>query len=259
MQRAIIAGLFLGALLAVLGVFVALRKMAFFGEGIAHASLAGIALGVLSGLSPMPIALLWGVVLALFIFLLERRTRLSTDAVIGIFFTFSMALGVILMHFTPGYQPELVSFLFGSILAISPSDLLLIGSCSVLILAWLLFFRRQLILISLSEEQAVVTGVRTNLQTALFYIALSVATILGVKMLGIILISALLILPASISQLLTRSLKTHFLASVIVSECMIFFGLVASFYFDLPSGATIVLLGTLLFFVTNLARLLRRS
>ena len=259
MQRAVIAGLFLGILLASLGVIVTLRKMAFFGEGIAHASLAGIAIAVLTGISSLPVAIVWSVILALLIFALEHRTHLSTDAVIGIFFTFSMAIGVVIMQLIPGYQPELISFLFGSILSISVADVLVTVGCTLVILSWYYLSRRQLLFLSLSEEQAIVSGVPVRIQTALLYVALAIATVLGVKMLGIILISALLILPASISQMLSTSLRTHVILSVVVADFIIFFGLALSFYLDLPSGATIVLLGSLLFFLVSIKHLFRWS
>ncbi len=259
MQRALIAGLLLGILLASLGVIVTLRRMAFFGEGIAHASLAGIAIALLSGMNSLPVAILWSVILALLIFVLEKRTQLSTDAVIGIFFTFSMAIGVVIIHLIPGYQPELISFLFGSILSISVTDVFVITGCTFLILSWYYVSRQQLLFLSLSEEQAIVSGVPVQVQTALLYVALAIATVLGVKMLGIILISALLILPASTSQLFSASLRHHVILSILIAECTIFFGLALSFYLDLPSGATIVLLGSILFFVVSLKRLFRWS
>lgn len=257
MQRAVIAGVFLGLLLASLGVFVALRNMAFFGEGIAHASLAGIALALLAGVSPLPMAMAWAVILALLIYFLENKTRLSIDTMIGIFFTSSMALGVILMNLTTGYQPELISFLFGSILAVSFFDLLVIGTCTVVIMIWLILSQRQLTLLSLSEEQAIIAGVPVRLQTALFYVALALATVLGVKILGIVLISALLIIPPAISRMSTESFRSHFVWSVIFSELIIFSGLAFSFYLDFPSGATIVLLGTLVFFATAIIKAIR--
>lgn len=260
MQRAVIAGIFLGAILASLGIFVTLRRMAFFGEGIAHASLAGIAIGIFSGLSPLPVALGFSLMIAIGIFFLERHTNISTDAAIGIFFTFAMALGVVIMNVIPGYQPELVSFLFGSILAISTPDLWLIGTCSLAILTWLFFSRKQLTFLSLSEEQATVAGVPVRIQTALFYGALAIATVLGVKMLGIILISSLLILPPSLSQLFARSSFSHVVISIAIAQAIIFFGLAVSYVLDLPSGATIVLLGTTIFFLLNaMKKFLKKS
>ncbi|MBI5370221.1 metal ABC transporter permease [Candidatus Uhrbacteria bacterium] len=258
MQRATLAGLFLGVLLASLGVFVTLRNMAFFGEGIAHGSLAGIALAVFAGLSPLPVAMGWAVILALLIFFLERRTRLSADSVLGILFTSSMALGVVIMNMTHGYQPELISFLFGSILSVSYFDLFIIIGCSLVILTWLFFSHRQLTLLSLSEEQATVAGVPVALQTVLFYIALALATVLGVKILGIILISALLIIPAATSRIFAENFRSHMIWSVVFSELIIFFGLAFSFYLNTPSGATIVLLGAIIFFLVAGKKLLQR-
>lgn len=258
MQRAVIAGLFLGVLLSSLGVFVTIRKMAFFGEGIAHASLAGIAIAILAGLNPLPTALIWGIVLALLIFWLEHKTVLPIDTVIGIFFTASMALGVVILDFIPGYRPELISFLFGSILGVSSQDLTIIVIGTIIVMTWLILSFRQLTFLSLSPEQALVSGIPVSLQTAVFYVALALATVLGVKILGIILISALLILPPAISRMTTKSFTSHFVWSVLFSEAMIFFGLAISFYFDIPSGATIVLLGTILFVLVSIKRLFAR-
>ncbi|MBI2475109.1 metal ABC transporter permease [Candidatus Uhrbacteria bacterium] len=250
MQRALIAGMFLGILLAGLGIFVTLRKMAFFGEGIAHASLAGIAIAILTGFSPLPVAIVWAILLALLIFILEQKTKLPIDTVIGIFFTSAMALGVILMNFTSGYQPELLSFLFGSILSVSVIDLWIIAILTILILTWLIASRRQLTFLSLSEEQAIVSGIPVRFQTAVLYVALSIATVLGVKILGIILVSALIIIPPAISRLHAKSFRAHMILAVLFSEIIIVFGLALSFFYDLPSGATIVLVGAFIFLIS---------
>lgn len=247
LQRALLAGLILGLLLACLGVFVTLRKMAFFGDGIAHASLAGIAIAILTGFTPMPVALVWSLFVAVFIFFLERKIKLSTDSLIGILFTASMALGVILMRFTPGYQPDLVSYLFGSILSIQTFDLWLTAGITTVILIWLCFYFKALTFLSLSEESAAVAGVKVSLHLLLLYISLALATVLSVKMLGIVLVSALLIIPPAISRILARNFKQYFILSIIVAEISILVGLFLSFQFDLPSGASIVLTGAALF------------
>jgi len=257
MQRAFINGALLGVLLAYLGIFVTLRKMAFFGDGIAHSSLAGIAIAVMAGLAPLPVALVWAVIVALFIFWLERSTRLASDTLIGIFFTASMALGVLLMSFSQGYQPELLSFLFGSILAIQPSDTVITVLVGAAIMAWLSYFFRGLTYMSLAEENAVIAGINARLYTAILYIALALATVLGVKMLGVVLVSALIILPSATSRMLTRSFRGYVVLSLIISELMIFSGLSLSYRHDLPSGATIVLVGTAFFFLATLLRAVR--
>ena len=259
MQRALIAGLLLGLLLASLGVLATLRKMAFFGEGIAHASLAGIALGIFSGISPLPVAIVWAILIAATIYWLERSTKLSSDTLIGILFTTSMALGVIIMSQTAGYQPELISFLFGSILTIRPDDLLIIAFFTVIILSWFLVSLKQLTYISLNEDAARVTGLKTKTQTLLLYITLAIATVLGVKILGIILVSALLVLPAASGRLLSSSFKTYVWASLLISEIVIVSGLTLSYFYDLPSGATIVLVGAGIFFLITMTQRLTKN
>ncbi|MDP2631170.1 MAG: metal ABC transporter permease [Candidatus Uhrbacteria bacterium] len=247
MQRALIAGAILGVLLASLGVLATLRKMAFFGEGVAHASLAGIAIALLAGFAPLPFAIAWAIFIAVVIYALERSTKLPSDTLIGILFTASMALGVILIGQTQGYQPELLSFLFGSILTIRGIDLIVIASFAVIIMIWLLASLRQLTYLSLSEESAAVAGIPVKLQTLLLYIALAIATVLGVKILGIILVPALIVLPPATSRMLTHSFKSYFVMSIVIAEVVILSGLVSSYIFDFPSGATIVLVGTVVF------------
>ncbi len=254
MQRAFLAGALLALLLAGLGIFVTLRRMAFFGDGIAHSSLAGIAIAVLAGMAPLPVALAWAVLVALFIYRLERSTRLASDTLIGIFFTASMALGIVLMSFTKGYQPELVSYLFGSILAIQSVDLAIIAVLAAAIGGWLIWSSRSLIYMSLAPEPAEVAGVPVGRNTLILYVALAAATVLGVKILGIILISALLVLPSATSLLLTSSFRSYLIVALVLAEIMMFVGLMLSFLYDLPSGATVILLGTAMFFLAALSR-----
>lgn len=258
MQRALLAGAILAVLLAVLGVFVAVRRMAFFGDGIAHSSLAGIAIAVLLGWSPLPVALAWAVLVALTIRRLERSTRLPSDTLIGIFFTASLALGVALMSFSRGYQPELVSFLFGSILAVSPLDLLVMAGLSSVILVWLTANFRRLTFMSLSEDAARVSGVSVETQTSLLYVALALATVLGVRVLGAVMVSALLIIPAATARLMTHSFRTYSLVAAAVSLGSVLTGLVLSYLLDLPAGAAVVLVAAAAFFLAALSRLQKR-
>lgn len=247
MQRALIGGLILGCLLASLGIIATLRKMAFFGEGVAHASLAGIAFAVLTGFAPLPWAIAWAIVIAVLIFALERSTKLESDTLIGILFTASMAFGVVLMSLTQGYQPELISYLFGSLLSVRETDLALIAACSIIILGWFFASVRQLTYLSLSEESATVSGIPVARQSLFFYIALAVATVLGVKILGIVLVSALIVLPPATSRMLTKSFRGYMIGSIIISEAVMLLGLTLSYVFDLPSGASVVLVGAALF------------
>lgn len=254
MQRAIIGGLILGLLLAMLGVFVILRRMAFFGDGIAHASLAGIAIGILVSSNPLIVAIGWSIILAVIIFYLERKTKLSSDTIIGILFTASMALGIVLITLKSGYQPELISFLFGNILAIKVSELIIMSVFAAAVIAFILIFYRQIGFITFDKDGARVAGINATALDLIFYIALAVATVLGVKILGIVLVSALLIIPASIAKILAKSFRSLLSLSVIIAEFIIIGGLFLSYILNLPTGAVIILFGTALFFLTILAQ-----
>ncbi|MBI2551421.1 metal ABC transporter permease [Candidatus Uhrbacteria bacterium] len=248
MQRALLSGILLAGCLAALGVFATVRRLSFFGEGIAHASLAGIALALLAGLAPLPVALAWALCFGYGIYQLERRTDIASDTLIGILFTSSLALGVILMRYTKGYQPELVSYLFGSILSVRWSDIILLAVCALVTAWWLHRFTRALILSSLNEDMAQISGVRLEPLRLSLYLALSITVVLGVKVLGVVLVSALLILPPATARVISKSFQQFQWRSVFLAEATVLIGMVASYKLDWPTGATIVLTGSLFFF-----------
>jgi zinc transport system permease protein len=250
MQKALVAGAILGLLLPYLGVFVTLRRMSFFGDGIAHASLAGIAIGIATGMKPFWTALALAALFSLLIYWLERGARLATDAIIGIIFTTGLALGILIISTQPGYQPDLVSFLFGNILAVSVSDVVTIGALTVVIIAFLSYALERIALLSLNRDVAWLAGIPTTLLDMSFYVALAVSVVLGVKLLGIILVSALLIIPATTAKLTARSFRQLIGHSILIGEAAIAVGLILSYVFDLPSGAVIILTSTTLFALT---------
>jgi zinc transport system permease protein len=256
MQRALIAGLVLGVLLAYLGIFVTLRKMAFFSDGIAHAALAGAAIGLLTRFSPLVSALIFSMLLACLIYWLEKKSSLSSDAIIGILFTSGMALGIVLISLRKGYQPELIGYLFGNILAIRRQDLTLIVILAILIMAFIISHKRKLTLLALDREMAYMAGVNPDFYQLLLYIMLACALVLGIRVLGIILVSAILIIPVSTARLLSRSFGALTLWTAVIAESVMTGGLLLSYYLNLPSGAVIVLTGstvfTLVFVLNNL-------
>ncbi|HSQ34487.1 MAG TPA: metal ABC transporter permease [Candidatus Binatia bacterium] len=254
MQRAIIAGAVLGVVLAYLGIFVTLRKMAFFSDGIAHAALAGAAIGLLTRFSPLLSALIFSMFLAALIYWLEKKSSLSSDSIIGILFTSGMALGIILISLRRGYQPELIGYLFGNILAIRRLDLILIVLLSLLIMVFVLTQKRKLTLLALDREMAYMAGVNPDLHQLLLYIMLAAALVMGIRVLGVILVSAILIIPVSSARLLSRSFKTLVLWTLVISESTMIGGLLISFYLNLPSGAVIVLTGSTVFATVFAAR-----
>jgi len=251
-QRALIAGVILALVFALLGVYVTLRQMAFWGEGIAHASLAGIALALLVGGSPLFFALIVAVIFAVSMFLLERKTKLSNDALIGVLFTSFMALGIVLLSLQKQYQPELLSYLFGNILTISTSDVYIISIVGLLIVSILLLAHRHLSLLMLDKTSAYLAGVKTETLELLFYIILAMAVVLGVKMLGVVLVSALLIIPPSIAKILARSYRSLRILSVVFAELIVIIGFFISLSLNVPSGPAIILTGSVLFLLATL-------
>ena len=258
MQRAMIAGAFLGIMMPFLGVFVTLKKMAFFGDGIAHASLAGIAFGLLFGVAPFSVAVPFALVMGAIIYFLEHKTTISSDSAIGTVFTTSMAIGIIALSLKSGYQPDLISFLFGNILTISVSDVWVVVCGSVFILMFLIFFYRQLILLTIDPIHAWLQYVKTELLEFVFYLIIALAVVFGVKILGIILVSALLVIPPSTAKLFAHNFKELVIYSVILGFSCVLGGLFASYYLNLPSGATIILFSSLIFFATTVLTSIRK-
>ena len=247
MVRALISGIFIAILLGWLGVFVVTRKMSFIGDGIAHASLAGIAMALLFGWAPIPVAIVLAIIFAISIYLIEKKTQISSDMAIAIMFTTGMAVGIILLNFYQGYQPELISYLFGNILTINTYDLLNIVIIGLIIIACLLIFYRKLLFSTFDSVGAYMSGYRPWIYDLLLYITTSVAIILSIKLVGIILVSALLVTPSAIAKLFARSFRNFTILAVLISVLLVSSGLIASYYFDLPSGALIILVSTSLF------------
>jgi len=251
MLRAFLAGGAVAVVLGWLGTFVVTKKISFIGDGLAHASLAGIALAILAGFAPLPTALVVAVVIAVIIYFLEKKANISGDMAIAIMFTTSLALGVILLHYYQGYQPELISYLFGNILSISAYDLKFILGASLIIISALILFYRQILFATLDPIGAHLSGLKPWFYDLLLYIMTAVAIILSIKLVGIILVSALLVTPSAISRLFAKSYKHFTVWAIFLAVLIVFIGLIASYYLDWPSGATIILIGTSFFILTS--------
>lgn len=252
MQRAFIGGIIIALLLAYFGIFAMLRRSSFFGDAIAHSSLTGVALGILFGINPLLLAMAYAVLVAFVLPVLRKKSELHTDSLLGIILPVSMALGVILLSVTPGYQPELISFLFGSILGISWSDILFTGVISVLLLCVARIYHKKLLNIAFDPEYSQLLGIRVGLIDVLYHVALAVSIVLGIQLVGIVLVNALLIIPAATARLFARSLKSMFLLAPIFSTVSVVFGLLGSYLFNLPSGPMIAVTSGIVFIIALL-------
>jgi zinc transport system permease protein len=247
MQRALLTGVLVGIITSLLGVLVVLRRSAFFGDAIAHASLAGVAMGVLTGWHPLLTAAGVSVGISMSLHLMERHTRLALDTVLGFILPFFMALGVLLLSLKPGYQPELMSFLFGSILTVSRASLILIAVVTLVVLGVFLRFRPQLVFATFDEEAAQLSGIRVGLILTGYYVLLALVIIASIRTVGIILVNALLIIPAATAKMLARSLAHMFVLTPLLGTTSVVGGIVSSYYLDLPSGPAVVVFAGLLF------------
>lgn len=262
MQRALLAGSLIGVLCAVLGVFLVLRRLSLIGDGLAHITFGSVALALFAGLqgAVMLLVSLPVVVLAsLGILKLAHQARLGGDAAIGIVSSLGVALGVMLAVLGRGYGVDLFSYLFGSILAISRTEVLVAAGLFVTVLVLLWIYYHDLTALSFSEELAAVSGVKIRFLNGLLAVLTAVTVVLAMNLVGVMLISALLILPASAALQVARGFRMTMILSVSFSLLSVISGIVLSFLFNLPSGATIILLAFSLFGLACLYRKVPRS
>jgi zinc transport system permease protein len=255
MQRAIVAGVAIGFLCAVVGVYVTLRSMSFFSDAISHSALAGIALGVLIGVAPVPSAVVFCLLVAVGITYLTFRSELPSDTVIGVFFSGSMALGVLLIGLQQGYQTDLLSYLFGDILAVTTLDvvfsLLLAAGVSAIVLGR----STSLIKIAFNRDLAQVDGIRVVTWDYIFMMLLALTVAVSLKVVGIVLVSALIIVPAAAARNIAPDFRRLVGVAVAIGVVSALTGLVASYYLNTASGPSIVMVAVILFIASYVGRL----
>lgn len=252
MQRAFLAGIMAGILCSFVSLFVVMQRLAFAGVGVSHSALGGVAIGVLTGVNPVLSAGLFCTAVAWLIGFISRKGDIHEDTVIGVLFSTSMALGIALISLTQGYYPELMSFLFGNILAVTVTDLWALGTVGTVIILFLILCFKELLFVCFDEEAATAAGIPT---TFLYYALLTVIAltiVVCVKILGIVLASALLVIPAITGYELARNYRGVLAVSLATGLTASVGGLVLSYCLDLPSGATIVLCSAILFFAAML-------
>jgi zinc transport system permease protein len=255
-QRALVAGILVGLVASYYGVFIVQRGLSFMGHGLAHAAFGGVALGLLLGSEPIGIAVPFTLAVALGITWVRDRTRLSSDSAIGIFIATSMALGVVFISLKEGYAADAFTYLFGSILAVSPVDLVATAGLFVLALATLPLWGRWAYA-TIDREAALIDRLPVRRDDYVLSCLIAVTVVVAVKVVGILLISAFLVIPAATARLLTRSFLAMTLASLLLGTVSVLAGMVASLQVDVPSGAVIILVQALLFVGALVAAKLR--
>ncbi|HOF00841.1 MAG TPA: metal ABC transporter permease [Spirochaetota bacterium] len=248
-QKALLSGTFLAISSALLGVFLALQRKSLISDGLSHVSFATAALALLIGLSPLIISLPLVILASILINKLVSHAHIYSDSAIGLVSSLSIAVGVLIVNVGSGFNVDIYSYLFGSILAISPIETALCIAASLITIVLIIIFFNDLFLISYDEDYARISGINVKMLDLTFSTVQSVVIVVGIKIVGAMLISSLIIFPAITSLQIARSFKSMIIFSVSISLLSVIIGIFSSFVFNAPTGATIVLLNGILFLI----------
>lgn len=249
--NSLIAGILASGALGVIGTYAVARRIIFISGGIAHTIYGGIGLGFLLGFNPMWGAFAFALSSAVIISTLRKNRTQNYDSIISVMWTFGMALGIIFVSFSDGYAPNINSYLFGNILLVSEFELLLLAILNIFILLFVYLFYKELQAISFDEEFAESLGVPSNFFNLILLLFISITIVLSIRLVGVILVISLLSIPPSIALKYSKSLKEAMTISACIGCAFCIAGLTFSYYFNLPSGAAIILIASLVFFINE--------
>ena len=254
MRNAFLAAILSSVACGIIGAYVVVRRLGFISGGIAHAAFGGIGLSYYLGLNPLAGIIPFSLVAAVGIGLLARKAKIAEDTAIGAFWAAGMSIGVILIGLTPGYAPNLFSYLFGNILTVPGSDLMLITGLDLLIITVVWLFDKEFLAISFDEEYARISGLKTLALDLLMLCLIALTVVIMVRVVGIVMVIALLTIPAAVARSFSRNLYGMMALGTLFSILFSLAGLWLSWVFDLASGATIILVASLVFLFNALAR-----
>lgn len=246
MRYALVAGILVGFLASYYGVFVVQRGLSFLGDGLAHAAFGGVALGILLSVQPLWIAVPFTIIVAIGITWVRNRTRLASDTVIGIFFALSMALGVVFLYLKTGYSVDAFNYLFGSILAVTPTDLAVIAVVTAATLCTIPLWGRWAYA-TFDREMGLVGRLPVLGDDYFISVLIAVTVVVSVKVVGIVLVAAFLVIPAATGRIMARTFAGMTIYSMVIGILTALVGLLASFRLNIPSGATIVITQGIIF------------
>lgn len=246
MQRAFVAGCLVGFLASYFGVFVVQRRLSFLGTGLAHAAFGGVALGLLMQTEPLWIAVPFTALVAVGINWIRTSTGLTGDTAIGIFFSVAVALGIVFLSLRQDYTADAFAYLFGSILAVTIADIWVTAGVTVVAAALIPMWSRWAYA-TFDSELAVADGLHVVRHDYLLSVLLAVTVVVAVKVVGILLVAAFLVIPAASARLLSRTFFAMSLVSAAIGILSAVVGLLLSYQLDVPSGATIILVQATVF------------
>ncbi|MGI0038973.1 MAG: metal ABC transporter permease [Nitrososphaera sp.] len=253
-QRALVTGVAVAVICSSVGLFLVLRRHSLFGDALSHMAFGGIAVGLFLNVYPLWTAIVVSILGALGITKLRQSTRIPPDASVAVLLSSGLALGIVLVSLSGGFNVDLFSFLFGSILLVSPDEVVIILVLSAAIMAVLLVAYRRFMYITFDEEQARVSGLRVSMLNYLFIALASVTVIASIRLVGILLISSLIVIPNITAMMFGRGFKKTALISGGIAVFSVVTGILVSYAANLAPGGTIVLVSIVIFLGTLAAK-----
>ncbi len=252
--RALIAAMVLGACLPLLGVFIVSRRLSFYSEAVAHSAYTGLAVAALLATPILPTVVAVAIITALSISVTLKHTELPADTVIGVFLAISAALGIMILGWKQGYNPTLFQYLFGDILAINRQDVLTIAALGIIIIVMMMILWKPLVRITIHREMAQVSGTKVDLVDSLFLVLVAVVVTLSLKLIGIVMVTAMFLLPTAAARNLSKSLRTMAILAVGIGLFSGVTGMFISFYAETASGSCIVMTSAVVFILSLFLR-----
>ncbi len=258
-QRALITGIAVAVVCSAVGLFLVLRRHSLFGDALSHMAFGGIAVGLFTNIYPIWTAIIVSVLAALGMTKLRQSTKIPPDAAVAVLLSSGLALGIVLVSISGGFSVDLFSFLFGSILLVSPDEVYMILGLSAGIMAILLLFYRKFMYIAFDEEQAKVSGLQVSKLNYLFIVLASITVIASIRLVGILLISSLIVIPNITAMLFGKGFKKTALISGMIGVFAVVAGVLISYEANIATGGTIVLVLVMTFLAALASNKVKRS
>lgn len=254
MIKALFSGIFIGIACSILGVFLVLKNMSLIGDGLAHVSFAAIAIGLLLSDKPLILAIPLVIIASFVVLIMKEKAKIDADATIGLLSSSSMAIGIIIASVAKGFNIDLFSYLFGSILFISKGEMLTSLLLAISIVILVIIFYNDLFSITFDENFAKISGIKVKRINYLLSLFTSITIVLGIRIVGTLLISSLIVFPSVSALQISKGFKETLLFSVIFSVIAVVIGIILSYTLNLPTGALIVIVNGFIFILSLIVK-----
>lgn len=251
-QNAILAGILISIAAGVIGSLVVVNKITFLTGGIAHSAYGGIGIAIYLGIPILLGATVFAVITAIIIAILSLNQRNRIDSLIGLMWAFGMAIGIIFVDLTPGYNVDLMSYLFGSIIAVSQNDVIYMGILDLVIISIVAIFYKEILAVSYDSEFAKLRGINTKFFYTLILVLSALCVVAAIKAVGLILVIALLTIPTYLAETFANKLSTMMILSSLLATIFTLIGLSVSYFYDISSGASIIISAVVILSVVKL-------